>query len=741
MSTTLGYNAENTNFYALLIGIDFYFPNPLYSSLGGCVRDISHVEDFLLHKVRGIVPRNILKFTSSLDRNNPNRPTESEDKLPTYMNMMKAFETVTSAASQGDQVYVHYAGHGGRVKTLVPNAKGVEGLDETLVPADIGDAGTRHLRDIEIAILLKRMLDKNLIVTLVLDSCHSGGLTRGRGGAVARGNNVEDKTPRPYDSLVASPDEMEKIWRSMTGTSMSESYAQNGRTRGLSASGWLPNPKGYVLLAACRPSESAFEYAFEGDERNGALTYWFLKSCEQMDKGLSFKVIHDRIVPMIHSQFPQQTPMLEGEGDRAVFGENGVQAIYAVSVMTVEASRKRILLNAGQAHGIRKGARFAVYPLGFSNFADIERRLCLAEIQERGATNSWAKIIVDFGRGNLEQGAQAVLINPVDIRLKRTVRLIDGNNFDEIKNRPLSSPDVPPIDVGHALDRLHEIIFRRSTDNQTSLELAKEGTEHADFQVAVSAGREYEIWDPAGKLIPHINPPLKIDEDKSASRIIERLEHLVKYSNVQLIDNLDADSEISRKLIAELFKAPDDYEPGDRPGDLQPPDVEGNTKLAKVGQNMVLQIRNTFPKESGKVINIAVLDLQPDWGISQVYPSSPGSNFIPIDPGLEEFFALNVSLPSGYSEGKDILKVFATFDQTSFRWLELPSLDRPLAQRGEEAPARISSNDKGLNRPTSPLEQLMLAMTKDSPQSRDMNPSAVPSKEWTTAQIEVKITR
>jgi hypothetical protein len=36
-------------------------------------------------------------------------------------------------------------------------------------------------------------------------------------------------------------------------------------TRGLSSvgSGWLPDPKGYVLLAACRPSESAYEYAFE----------------------------------------------------------------------------------------------------------------------------------------------------------------------------------------------------------------------------------------------------------------------------------------------------------------------------------------------------------------------------------------------------------------------------------------------------------------------------------------------
>ena len=38
------------------------------------------------------------------------------------------------------------------------------------------------------------------------------------------------------------------------------------RTRSIDiSSGWLPESKGYVLLAACRPSESAYEYAFEGE--------------------------------------------------------------------------------------------------------------------------------------------------------------------------------------------------------------------------------------------------------------------------------------------------------------------------------------------------------------------------------------------------------------------------------------------------------------------------------------------
>jgi hypothetical protein len=88
-------------------------------------------------------------------------------------------------------------------------------------------------------------------------------------------------------------------------------------------------------------------------------------------------------------------------------------------------------------------------------------------------------------------------------------------------------------------------------------------------------------------------------------------------------------------------------------------------------------------------------------------------------------------LPSTYREGKDIIKVFATLDPTNFRWLELPPLDQPLVQR--EATRGSSTKN--------PLEDLMAIITKDKAVTRDLNPSATPSKEWTTAQIEVQIVR
>ena len=129
-------------------------------------------------------------------------------------------------------------------------------------------------------------------------------------------------------------------------------------------------------------------------KKNGALTYWLLKSLKQMERGLTYKIIHDRLVVNVHNQFPAQTPMLEGDVDREIFGNDRVQSVYAINVMNVDFSTsnaKRILINAGQVHGIRKGTKFAVYPLGFTDFSKVEKRLAIVEVQERGAVNSWGR--------------------------------------------------------------------------------------------------------------------------------------------------------------------------------------------------------------------------------------------------------------------------------------------------------------------------------------------------------------
>lgn len=283
---------SSSKFFALLIGVDCYLPNTLpqggsYKSLAGCVRDINHVESFLKNTLQ-VSPAQILKLTAS-NSDSPNIPQEPPEQLPTYENIVAKFKELTDLAQPQDQVYIHYSGHGGRSTTIYPELKGSYGVDESLVPTDIGNSEARYLRDLELAKLLQNMVDKGLVVTLVLDSCHSGGATRGEvNDSNIRGlnKNIIDTTPRPTESLVASTEELIQNWQELT-------QGQQNTRNVTAASGWLPEPKGYVLLAACRDNEFAFEYPFNGKENNGALTYWLLDSLEKLGSDSTCKVVHE----------------------------------------------------------------------------------------------------------------------------------------------------------------------------------------------------------------------------------------------------------------------------------------------------------------------------------------------------------------------------------------------------------------------------------------------------------------
>ena len=125
------------------------------------------------------------------------------------------------------------------------------------------------------------MVKKELVVTLVLDSCHSGGATREiSGDDRVRGGGFIDNTPRPTDSLVAPVQELAQNWQTLTANSRNITVVN----------GLLSEPKGYTLIAACRDNELGYENVFEGTESNGALTYFLLKALRQYGTEISVDV-------------------------------------------------------------------------------------------------------------------------------------------------------------------------------------------------------------------------------------------------------------------------------------------------------------------------------------------------------------------------------------------------------------------------------------------------------------------
>lgn len=692
--------------HALLIGIDCYLPNRLpdgivYRSLSGCVRDITLVESFLQSQL-AIPDERILKLTAS--NVGAARPPEPPEELPTYENMVAAFQEVTALAQSGDLVYIHYSGHGGRSPTRFPDLK-TNGLDESLVPMDIGNSEARYLRDIELAHLLQQMVDKGLIVTIVLDSCHSGGATRGTGDAVVRGLDGIDTTERPAHSSVASDEELIATWQNLT----------HETSRDLTlGSGWLPEPKGYVLLAACRPHEKAYEYRADGKQKNGALTYWLVDSLKKMGKNATYQLIYDRLVPKIHSQLKYQTPMLQGEGNRIVFGSDRLRSTPAVNVMQVKSENGQVLLqlNAGQVQGVRKGTAFAIYPPGVTDFTQVGRRLALVKITEIGATNSWAKVTETLVSKLIESGFQAVFLEPGSLRLQSQVCLTEQN----------SASVLPTIEWQTALEKVQSALAQSGNGFVT---LATDEST-VDYQVTVNANSEYEIWDSAGQPLPNLRPALPIEEEGVAERLVQRFVHLTKYHNVQRLDNADPLSPLKGKLEVELLKAQPDFQPGDR-AEPQPFERSGSIPTISVGDWMFVRVKNA----SSRVLNITVLALTSSWRIQQLYPGVEDTSFWPFDPGDEHWLPLRPRLSEGYTEGTEIIKVFATVGATQFRWLELPALDRPR-----------QNNDFSGRQATNSLEAYLAIMAGSEleEEQREFDTDSA-SLEWVTEQREIKIRR
>jgi len=614
--------------YALLIGVDHYFEYRLpggiyYPKLGGCVRDITKVYNFLTARL-GIPPQQILRLTASLGGA---QPKEDPSQWPTYTNMVNAFAEITEVAQAGDQLYIQYSGHGGRTTTMFPAIKGEGEFDEGLVPLDIGkkdDPTARYLRDVEIYELLQRIVAKGIRLTVAFDCCHSGGISRK--DLIKRGIAEPDLSPAPTDSLVAPIHELIAHWQG----------EQAGATRSFQAqTDWRFETKGYTLFSACRANESAFEYPFNGRDSNGALTYWLLDTLSNAGPNFTWKMVADRVTAKVHGQFELQTPMVQGETDFRVFGHDRLTNYYAVAVLAVEVAAARVRLAAGAVHGITDGTQFAIYPVGTTDFTDRTLQPALVTVTSVNEVDAWATVTT--GRAaTIEVGAQALMLNATNVKLQRAVSV--------------------EIDDAGLRNQVEAAIQQHGRGFVT---LAADTPE--EFVVQVAQG-EFVIADAAGAPLGNLKPALQIDDPAAPAKLVERLVHLVQYRNVLLLDLPDP---AAQAILAVELSAPGD------------PVRPGEQVTLKITNAQTPNPQNANDPE--RVLNIAVLVLSSDWSIDQLYPSHAA--FEPVDPGKSIELSFEAYLPDGQSESKDVFKIFATRATTDFRWLTLPALDQPPVQR------------------------------------------------------------
>ncbi|WP_437841995.1 caspase family protein [Sorangium sp. So ce1153] len=692
-----------STFRALLIGIDFYFPNRLesgatYASLSGCVNDVGLVESALRAHVTG--PLELTKLVAYDD--GAGQPGGPSSEWPTYANMKAAFEALITRAQPGDQVYIHYSGHGGRIPTMFGDLKGSGRYDETLVPMDIGKASP-YLNDVDLVYYLDALTRKSqAIVTVVLDSCHSGGATRGidvaprcATGAREGVDPTLDTTERPAGG-VAPPEELRAAWKRLVVTGAAPGGAV-GTT-------WLPESNDYVLLAACRDDQSALEASVDGAQRGGVMTAAFLNALTRLGKDQTWKTLYERLFTLVHSQHPTQTPQFLGKGERQVLGVTLRPVEYKVRVIGIDETSRRVRLSAGRATGMKMGSKFGFYVPGTMDFTQGDKRVGGATVDEVTGTESWAKLDEGTPVDKVEPGAPAILEDVGSVALKRSVNLFRRN-------------DLPPgIDQERAFAALRAAI---ETRGRGFLVLHTSGTPH--YQVAIDDGGQYEIWDPSGKPMPNV-PAVSVAAPKAAELVVDRLIHIFRYKTIEEI--YDPFSGLKDALRVELRAPPPGWSPGDwiEGGTVIEP--KGGRYVVKPGSYSFVRVVN----ESDRRVNIVAIDLEDDWSIGPVMPPDPSREYYTtVEAHQHAWFALGAVLRAGRASAKNIIKILVTVDDSDFWWLLHPPIDRPIT-RSERRRASAARDT---------LFRLREALDADKNEESRMRVVSQPGFDWTVQQIIV----
>ncbi|HYN22637.1 MAG TPA: caspase family protein [Thermoanaerobaculia bacterium] len=353
------------NRWALVIGIDQYPLFPPQSQLDGCVRDATEVARVLAERFG--FPRRQM--------------TVLLNEQATQEAIQGAMTELAGKVGKGDAVVIHYSGHGSQRPAPAENRDEPDRLEETLVPHDSGRNGhpNRDIPGAQIHTWLREVMEKTPYVTLLLDCCHSGTVTR----------KVDEEMRAPKVRQVP-PDSRRppasKLPRLRDATGGPASFAR------------------YVVLAACRNKESAFEKSVDGGS-HGALTFNLLQELSTLAPGAcpTYRDVFEPVSLRVQTEFPSQKPQLEGSADRELFGLAELAPAQYVPVR--ERLGDRIVLAAGATCGLQEGARWTIYPPQAKEGAQPIGRVEIVEVRAVTAT---ARILEETRPEAIGRWARAV---------------------------------------------------------------------------------------------------------------------------------------------------------------------------------------------------------------------------------------------------------------------------------------------------------------------------------------------
>jgi hypothetical protein len=234
----------------------------------------------------------------------------------TRSNILKAISehlTINPKVEWDDNIIIYFAGHGssyhareqwangvGSIEALCPVNRGIE-LDGHIVP-DISDR--------EVFFMLNDLRkEKGNRVTIILDCCHSSGISRGHGIKIS-GAKIRGAPPllRGVGSATALPVPVEHLLRTATNNP----HRLSDYSSALDVN-WKADLSNLAMLVACRDLESAWEVSEEGLSY-GAFTNALVKAFKAHP--LQQKTYLDLIELIGHlpsAEIPRQHPTAFGD--------------------------------------------------------------------------------------------------------------------------------------------------------------------------------------------------------------------------------------------------------------------------------------------------------------------------------------------------------------------------------------------------------------------------------------------
>ncbi len=309
---------------ALLVGIDSY-ENPVrgsglapppgrgFRNLRGAAGDARALAEMLVARF-GFPRDDVVMLT---------------DRAATRAAILGNFERLIEGSKPGDTALFYFGGHG----SLVPNPASDEPdhLDESLVPADAAQ-GAEDIRDKELRRLLNRLLDRGVVPTVILDSCHSGSAARGLP------TEAEPRALRPAVRAAHDPGPY----------------------------GPSPEERGALVWSATQNDGLAWETDDADGVAHGAFSWALLQTLREVPHGEPAEETFQRVRARLHAERRNQEPILEGTvavRRAPLFGVGAVSAPSppVVAVVAID-SEGNALLEGGSADGLVVGSRLTWKP-------------------------------------------------------------------------------------------------------------------------------------------------------------------------------------------------------------------------------------------------------------------------------------------------------------------------------------------------------------------------------------------